>query len=281
LPNRTVTWTAGGTTHTVNPREACEPDRSVRALAAGKMFQVNDMGYVVYVPVGFSWRDGITRNLWQTSLASAGSPWNVPLSFGHAIIDRPLRDEAGAGVGISQILGNVMPDFRATVSNNFQYKRVNAYALFDGTFGHRIYNMGEQWGLFDWASDNFDMRKRTVEEAKPIGYHWRVGPPENSAGTGGFYDILGVNNYNFEDGSYVKLREANLSYHIGPVRGVGDWTVGLVGRNLLTFTKYSGYDPEIGGNHTNTGANSGLISQVDAFDFPTLRNYTISLSTRF
>jgi len=106
------------------------------------------------------------------------------------------------------------------------------------------------------------------------------------AGTGGFYDQLGPNNYNVESGTYAKLREVTLSYNLGRVRGVGgEWTIGLIGRNLMTFTKYSGYDPEVGVNSgtstTRGGAVSGLINQVDAFDFPTLRSYTLTLSTRF
>jgi hypothetical protein len=60
---------------------------------------------------------------------------------------------------------------------------------------------------------------------------------------------------------------------------MGDWTLSAIGRNMFTFTKYSGYDPEVGVSGGQAG--SGLINQVDAFDFPTLRTYTISLSTRF
>jgi hypothetical protein len=82
-----------------------------------------------------------------------------------------------------------------------------------------------------------------------------------------------------EDGSYAKFREVSLTYRVGAVRGVGDWTVGFVGRNLFTFTNYSGYDPEVGVNGGQSA--SGLINQVDAFDFPTLRTFTLSLSTRF
>ena len=127
-------------------------------------------------------------------------------------------------------------------------------------------------------SATFDNGGRTVETAKPIGYGWRTGPFEH-AGIGGFYDLLGPNNYSVEDGSYAKVREATLTYHVGSVRGFGDCTLGLVGRNLFTFTNYSGYDPETGVAGGQTG--SGLINQVDAFDFPTLRSYTFSLSTRF
>jgi hypothetical protein len=75
----------------------------------------------------------------------------------------------------------------------------------------------------------------------------------------------------------------SLTYKVGPVAKVGDWTVGLIGRNLKTFTNYTGLDPEVGANGGNAtiGSGSGLVNQTDAFGFPTLRTFTFSLSTRF
>jgi TonB-linked SusC/RagA family outer membrane protein len=251
---------------------------SVRASCGdNKDFQVNNQGWVVWVGAGNSWKDGITKNLWQTKLPAAASPWNYPLYFGHPIIDRPLAGAAGAGAGTNHILGNTLPDFRMTYSNNVQYKRLSAYALLDGTFGHDINNQGEGWGLLDFSSGYFDQGQNSVETAKPIGYGWRVGGSEG-VGTGGFYDQLGPNTFNVEDGTFVKLRELSLTYRVGAVRGIGDWTLGIVGRNILTFTDYSGYDPEVG---VQGGSASGLVNQVDAFNFPTLRTFSFSLSTRF
>lgn len=245
----------------------------------GKAYQVNDQGWVVWVGDNNSWRDGITKNLWQTRLPAAASPWNVPLQFGHPIVDRPLRGQPGEGVGTLHILGNSLPDFRLTWGNTITYKRLTAYALIDGTYGHMINNQGEQWGLLDFSSAYFDQGGRTVETAKPVGYGWRVGPGESS-GSGGFYDVLGPNNYSVEKGSYSKVREISLTYRVGHLPGLGgDWTAGLTGRNLFTFTNYSGYDPETGVSGGQAG--SGLINQTDAFDFPTLRRFTFTLSTRF
>jgi TonB-linked SusC/RagA family outer membrane protein len=256
---------------------------SVQAsCGAGKEYQVNDDGWVVWVGNGNSWTDGITKNLWGTQLAAGSSPWGVPLNFGHPIIDRPLVGQPGEGTGITQIIGNVMPDFRMTFSNTFEWKRLSVYGLLDGTFGHDIINQGEQWGLLDLSSAYFDQGGKSVQTAKPTGYGWRAGAPE-AGGTGGFYDVLGPNNYSTEDGSFVKLREVSLSYRVGGVRGVGDWTVGLIGRNLWTATGYSGLDPEVGstGGSGTLGSGSGLINQTDAFGFPTLRSFTLSLTTRF
>ena len=55
------------------------------------------------------------------------------------------------------------------------------------------------------------------------------------AGTGGFYDQLDANNYNTESGSFAKFREVSLTYQVGKLRGLGDWTVSAIGRNLFTF----------------------------------------------
>jgi len=251
----------------------------------GQDFQVNDQGWLVWVGAGNSWKDGITRNLWQTTLRAADSPWGVDLTWGHPIVDRPLAGSPGQGVGLNTVLGSALPKFRFTLSNDMSYKRLTLYALVDATIGHLINNQGEQWGLLSLSSAYFDQAGATVETAKPTGYSWRAGSPE-STGTGGFYDTLNPNNRVLEDGSFAKLREVALTYRLGRVMGVGDWQLGLVGRNLLTVTNYTGLDPETGrangGNGSGTqGTGSGLINQTDAFDFPTLRTFTFSLSTRF
>jgi hypothetical protein len=205
------------------------------------------------------------------------------------IIDRPLTGQAGEGIGINQIIGNTLPDFRFTVSNDFSYKKFTLYGLLDATVGHYINNQSKAWGLLDFSYAGFDQAANTVETAKPIGYTWRVGSPEG-AGVGGFYDQLGPNNFNVEKGSYAKLREVSLTYKIGRFAGWGDWTVGLIGRNLLTITGYSGYDPEVGcggldgsgcGGSSGGPVNSGIINQSDAFSIPTLRTFTLTVSTRF
>ena len=267
----------------------------------GKTYQVNGRGYVVYVGDGHSWKDGITSNLWQTILPVCGgaatpadciaqgkSPFGskVPLYWGMPIVDRPLKGEAGEGAGFNQIIGHALPDFRFTYSNNITYKRLNLYGLLDGTIGHSVYNQGEGWGILDFSSNYFDAAGQTVETAVPLGYEWRGGPSETT-GIGGLYDVLGPNNYVVEKASFAKLREVSLTYKVGPVARVGDWTIGVIGRNLKTFTSYTGLDPEVGatsavnGGSGTIGSGSGLTNQVDAFQFPTLRTFTFSLSTRF
>ena len=55
--------------------------------------------------------------------------------------------------------------------------------------------------------------------------------------------------------------------------------VGLVGRNLVTFTDYRGYDPEVGRGGGQLG--SAALNGIDYFTFPNLRTFTLQLSTSF
>ena len=57
------------------------------------------------------------------------------------------------------------------------------------------------------------------------------------------------------------------------------WTVGLIGRNLYTFTNYQGFDPEVGIGGGQSG--SAAINAIDAFTFPNLRSFTVGVTTSF
>ncbi len=242
---------------------------------AGSQFQTNDQGFIVWTG-GYAPTQGITDNLWNASLNEGNAPWNVRTVWGMPI---RLRDSTNAPAQVA--LGNSMPDFHAGWSTNFSYKKFTAYGLLDGAFGRKVWNEGYHWALGDFMAGSVDQAGRSVEEAKPIGYYYRAGPSQigGSSGVGGLYNALGPSNESVEDASYVKLREASVTYNIGPVGGQGNWTLGVVGRNLHTWTKYRGYDPEVGrgGQQLNNAALNG----VDFFSFPNLRTFTLQVSTAF
>lgn len=168
-------------------------------------------------------------------------------------------------------LGNTLPDFRLAFSPNVTYKRFGFTALFDGSFGQDIYNQGRHWAYFENYAADQDQLGRADAALKPVGYY--------GANTG-LYNVLQPNSHFVEDGSFVKLRELTLSYRFGKVRGVaGNWNVAVIGRNLKTWTNYTGFDPEVGINGGNAG--SGIINAFDAFRFPNLRTVTFAISSTF
>lgn len=243
----------------------------------GSAFQKNGDGLIVWVGQGNSLGDGITKNLWNAVLPNGSAPWGKQLNWGMPI---KVRDPA-TGSSANMYLGSALPKFRISHSQTFNYKKVFLYALVDGSFGQMVWNQARAWSFGDFQDREEDQHSKSIEDAKPIGYYWRQGPADSGIGVGGLYDALGVNSVNLEKASYAKIREVNVSYNWGPVRGVGDWTIGLVGRNLKTFTNYTGYDPEVGITNSGSTSGSGAVNGIDAYQFPNLRTFSLSLSTRF
>jgi hypothetical protein len=72
-----------------------------------------------------------------------------------------------------------------------------------------------------------------------------------------------------EDGSYVRLKSLTLTYklleNVKKIKGVPKISVYVTGQNLLTLTKYSGFDPEVnayGNSATEVGVDYGTYPQA-------------------
>ncbi len=82
-----------------------------------------------------------------------------------------------------------------------------------------------------------------------------------------------------EDGSYVRLKTATLGYRFAPERlgKISSLRVYLSGYNLLTFTAYTGLDPELGTNDNDRTAGD-LARGIDWGTYPVARTYTLGLN---
>jgi hypothetical protein len=258
----------------------------------------NNEGYIVWVGAGNTAQDGITKNLWQAVLpgcikngaalnvtgevdckkqgGTVNAPWGQPqVHWGMLTV---LRDSTASAV--LKPLGNTLPDFRVGFSQNLQWRRINLYGLVDVSVGNKLMNEEIHWSLGDFMVDEEDQAGKSVEDAKPIGYYWRAPNPENGAGVGGFYDVLGSNTHTVQSGTYTKIREISLTYNLGKVRGIaGEWNVSAIGRNLYTFTNFRGWDPEVG--ITGGNLNSSALNAVAAYQYPPRRSFTLTLGSRF
>jgi TonB-dependent starch-binding outer membrane protein SusC len=126
-------------------------------------------------------------------------------------------------------------------------RNLSLRAQLDGLFGHDVWNYDARIGAYP-----------------PYGTLASYGEELSGAVARGTGDALWTNFEAWvENGSFVKLREvaATYTFHPRAVR-VQDLSVSLVGRNLLSFDDYTGYDPETntGGQRTGTrGYNFGEV----------------------
>jgi TonB-linked SusC/RagA family outer membrane protein len=232
-------------------------------------FDVNDDGYLVWVGEGNNWRS------MQWGVAGP-SIRGTTYHFGQPIT---AQDEEGETF---LPIGNTQPDFTIGLSSNFNWRGLQIAGLIDATQGFSVYNYPRHWAYFENAHRDQDQAQKPVEERKPVGYY----------GSSGLYNVLGPPNSHFiEDGSFVKLREFALSYRFGDellgnvFRGIpalaalDGVTLSMIGRNLLTLTNYSGFDPEVG--LSGGGLGSAALTRVDGFSYPNFRTLTFGVELNF
>jgi TonB-linked SusC/RagA family outer membrane protein len=250
---------------------------SMSSSDVASAFRPNSDGFIVWVGAGNQLTEGITKNLWRSRLEQGQGPWGNRTNWGMPIT---LRDSTNNIAFVP--LGNGLPKFHWGLSQNFDYKRLSLYGLLDASIGQKMWNVAYHWSIGDLQVEAADQFGKSVEEARPIGYFWRRGAsasPGGSSGVGGLYDVLAVHGWSFEDASYVKLREVSATFRVGAIGGAGDWRIGVVGRNLKTWTDWRGFDPESG--NTTGPLNSSILTPVAGYRFPNLRTYTFQLSSTF
>lgn len=176
-----------------------------------------------------------------------------------------LRDEDGNIANVQ--IGDGRPDWIAGIANTINYKDFTFYFLFDIKQGGDVYNRKSQWLTRDNRNGIMDMTNVPDGEKKTINYYQS------------FYDVSSNNAYWVEDGSFVKLRELSIGYRVPQKflnRVAGDLVksarISLIGRNLFTWTDYSGYDPEVG----------SIRNPVDETGtYPIFRQYSGSVTLNF
>lgn len=194
--------------------------------------------------------------------------------------DYRFEDADGNGTITSAdrtIVGTPWPDFTWGLGNQFSYKNLRLNISINGSQGNEIYFQGGEVSLNGAGVQN---------QLAIMNDRWRS---ESNPGSGQFSRAIrndyafgfsaGTTKYLF-DGSYVRIRNVNLSYafpqaiatklKLQALSLYGDVT------NLYTFTKYPGYDPE----GSTTGDNIAR-SGIDFFAYPNPRTYTVGLKVTF
>ncbi|HRG22456.1 MAG TPA: SusC/RagA family TonB-linked outer membrane protein [Saprospiraceae bacterium] len=81
-----------------------------------------------------------------------------------------------------------------------------------------------------------------------------------------------------EDGDFIKLANATLSYNLGKVSKLSNVRLSLTGQNLLIITDYSGFDPEVNTVNLRNGVPS---SGIEYIPYPSAKSFIFGLNVSF
>ena len=235
-------------------------------------FTVDQNGWLVYVG-----NNSFSDPAWGASsgddgvlVRGAGVPWGTP--FAGECTDRATDERT-----LFCPVGNSIPDYNMALSSTLTWGGLSLYGLLDSSQGFDVYNQPLQWGLFKRFAGIMDQTGVSAEDKKPIGY-WDA-----------LYGVSGLQPSNafVEDASFIKLRELSASYRfdaealsgIPGLQRFSSISLNLTGRNLITWTDYRGYDPEVGKDGGNTG--SAAIARVEGYQYPNFRTWTAGLELVF
>jgi TonB-linked SusC/RagA family outer membrane protein len=210
---------------------------------------------------------------------------------GEPVIDNTLR-----------VIGNPNPRWTGSVRTSFQYGKIHLSGLLDVRHGGQMYN-GTRAALYSYGThQDTDVRADCSSGVTctgnehaigdpgspiegpvvgpgaglpiPIGQNWYEGAVIGT-GIGGLFG--GTSEQFIEDAGFVKLREITVGYTfdqpwVQRALGFNSVDVRVSGRNLMTWTKYTGYDPE-----TNLGGSVQSTRGMDYFNMPQTRSFVFSV----
>lgn len=231
-------------------------------------------------PVG-SYYGLVTDGLFRTQAELSGSmqQFGLPVAQtnGTWLGDVRFRDMNGdKKIDASDVtfIGSPHPKFTYGLTNSFQFRGFDASVFIQGSYGAKIFN---------WLRRNLEgMENMYYNQSKDVTDRF------TSTNTGGSLPRFTTTNKNnnavsdrwVEDGSYLRIQNISLGYNLPKnlIRKAyfTNVRVYVSGQNLHTFTKYKGYDPEIG------NFNKGIaLMNVDNGHYPNPRSITVGANFEF
>jgi outer membrane receptor protein involved in Fe transport len=165
----------------------------------------------------------------------------------------------GDGGTVVGKVGDSNPDFRMGFTNDIGWKGFGLFFLFDWQQGSQIVNLTRL--LYDAGGNSIDYETAGEDRISTFGGDIRV---------------------YIEDATFLKMREITLSYELPASLVGGLWgavsyaRLSASGRNLVTWTGYSGMDPEV----SNFGSQA-VGRNIDVAPFPRTRSLWFSLDLGF
>jgi TonB-linked SusC/RagA family outer membrane protein len=171
------------------------------------------------------------------------------------------------------ILGNIHPKFTYGFSSSLNYKDLDLSLAFQGSYGNHLYNA---------LRLNLETPTQIYNASKVLTDRWTPTHTNTNVPKAQPASFINLDSRYIEDASYLRLKDITLGYTL-PERYTkfarAQVRLFVSGQNLLTFTKYQGYDPEAsrnGDDETNE-----LELGVDLGAYPTAKSFLAGISITF
>ena len=179
------------------------------------------------------------------------------------------NDTLPDGSRVVRKIGDANPDFIMSFVNDVRFGNFSLYGLLDWYNGGSVVNL---------TKFLYDLGSNTEDYADPI----TVNGTQTTKGAHRLATWPNQTAVYVEDAGFAKLREVTLSYTVPNRfvsqfgRGLSSMQLSISGRNLLTFTDYTGLDPEV----SNFG-NQPIARNIDVAPFPPSRSFWFSVNLGF
>ncbi len=198
-------------------------------------------------------------------------------------------------------LGSPLPLFTFGWTNTFRYKNIDLSIFLNGSYGNKIMNynalalthMNSAWiNQLNSVSDRAKLVPIDPDKVYTDGSKWydditnvKVANPGTKTPRASINDPNDndrISSRYIEDGSYIRIKNLTLGYTF-PKKWVSKARIENIRlycniQNLYTFTKYSGYDPEVG---ASTQDSTGLTYGIDNGRYPSPTMYSFGLNITF
>lgn len=211
-----------------------------------------------------------TDGVWKTQDATIGeyTQFGVPVKPG----DLKMIDQNGDGdvnAADRKIVGFSQPRFFGGMNNFFRYRGFDLSVFMQYVSGNSVYNRTAATSYYNpqsYANKHVDLNNA-----------WRPDNEDTDIPRAGANIPADVYDIYLENGSFLRLREVTLGYTIPSAVlkkiGVSRLRVYATATNLLTFTKYRGYDPEV-----NYVGGSVTVLNMDNGSYPRARTVMAGLN---
>ncbi|MEZ4686907.1 MAG: TonB-dependent receptor [Bacteroidia bacterium] len=179
--------------------------------------------------------------------------------------------------------GNGMPDLTGGITNEFAWKNFDLNFLVYFSLGGKIYDDAAKRHM-GVVTDDWNMRRDYLDRWTQPGDNARYPRATmtmlNWGGNANFWQ----NNHTLwlEDASFARLRTVNIGYNIKPAQGqIRNIRLSLQGTNLLTFTNYTGVDPEVARERGNSQERNIGGTNITFLTPPNERTVTFGVNVDF